>query len=185
MKKIRTNVFHAIICTATFFLCASQAWCWGSEKTTTGIRYEAEKAKIVNSTHKKSDAPAGCERQVFYSGKFAAGGLNTKTALDDVKSDWSNIAYVSFTDVTVEKEGKYIVTIAYNGDDDKTILVRTNNAKAQEVNVPRVSGGAWDKMHKIKVNVELLSGKNTIDISGAIGNKGWENIDYIEVSLAN
>ena len=42
-------------------------------------RYEAEAALIVNSTHKKDDAPIGTERQSFFSGKLAAGGLNKAT----------------------------------------------------------------------------------------------------------
>lgn len=183
MAKMKTDVLHAILCAAALFLCASQVW--SAEKKTTVVRYEAENAKIVNSTHKKPDAPAGCERQVFYSGKLAAGGLNTATALEDVKADWSNIAYVSFTKVAAAKSGKYAVTIAYNGDDDKTILVRANNGKAQVISVPRVSGGAWDRMHKIKVTVELSAGENVLDVSGTIANTGWENIDYIEVGPAN
>jgi hypothetical protein len=182
MAKMKTDVLHAILCAAALFICASQVW--GVEKKKGIVRYEAENAKIVNSTHKKADAPAGCERQVFYSGKLAAGGLNTATALADVKPDWSNIAYVSFTNVAAAKTGKYTITIAYNGDDDKTILIRTNDGKVQVVSMPRVSGGAWDRMHKIKVEVELSAGENVLDVSGAIGNKGWENIDYIEVGPA-
>lgn len=164
-------------------VCTTELFAAGKKKSNGAVRYEGEDAVIVNSTHKKSDAPLGCERQSFFSKQLAVGGINSETELQDIKDDWSNIAYVTFT-VDAPTEGKYDVVLGYNGDDDKTILVRVNNEKFKTVSVPSVSKGAWDRMHKITIPVTFKSGENKLKISGTIGNKGWLNIDYIDVSPA-
>ena len=147
----------------------------------TSVRYEAEAATIVNSAHKKADAPPGTERQSFYSGGLAAGGLNTKTKLAEVAPDWSNVASVVFA-VNVSSAGNYALRIAYNGDDNKTILVRTNGGDSSPVSVPRVGDGTWNLMHAKMVPVVLRAGANTVAISGSLEDAGWLNIDYIELA---
>ncbi|MBQ7658310.1 MAG: cellulase family glycosylhydrolase [Butyrivibrio sp.] len=117
------------------------------------------------------------EDQSFYSGGKAAGNMNTDVTADNVAADWSNINYLTFT-VKAADKGKYPIVMHYNGDDDKEILVKVGDQDAQLVQVPRLSGGAWDKMHDVVAYVDLEKGENTVRISGALGS-GWMNIDYI------
>lgn len=144
-------------------------------------RYEAENARIVNSSHRKADAPLGTERQTFYSGALAAGGLNKPTPRNEVAPDWSNLAYVEFT-VTVPAAGDYRLKLAYNGDDDKAILVRVNDGADVDVALPRIGDGTWNVMHSHSLPVTLRAGTNHISVSGTLGNAGWMNLDYIELS---
>ncbi|WP_026521329.1 cellulase family glycosylhydrolase [Butyrivibrio sp. VCB2001] len=117
------------------------------------------------------------EDQSFYSGGKAAGNMNTDVTADNVADDWSNINYLTFT-VKAADKGKYPIVMHYNGDDDKEILVKVGDNEAQLVQVPRLSGGTWDKMHDVVAYVDLEKGENTLKISGALGS-GWMNIDYI------
>ena len=73
------------------------------------------------------------------------------------------------------------MTIAYNGDDNKTILIRTNADQAQSIDLPRLGDGSWNQMHSKSLTVSLAAGDNTIAVSGTIGDAGWMNIDYIEL----
>ena len=158
--------------------CATAPGAGGSHSGT--VRYEAEAGQIFNSSHHKADVPAGTERQSFYSGGLAAGGLNKETPVADVLPDWSNVAYVRFT--VQAAGGDYVVKVHYNGDDDKTILVRVNEGKAAAVPVPRMGDGTWNVMWDKSIPVTLKPGANTVDLSGTVGNAGWMNIDYIEVA---
>lgn len=118
------------------------------------------------------------EEQNFYSGGKAAGNMNNpEVTAENVAKDWSNINYLTFTVKALDK-GTYPIVMHYNGDDDKEILVKAGDNEAQLVSVPRLSGGAWDKMHDVVVYVDLEKGENTVKISGALGS-GWMNIDYI------
>ena len=117
------------------------------------------------------------EEQSFYSGEKAAGNMNTDVTPENVADDWSNINYLTFT-VNAADKGTYPIVMHYNGDDDKEILVKVGDNEAQLVSVPRLSGGAWDKMHDVVAYVDLEKGENTVKISGALGS-GWMNIDYI------
>lgn len=147
-------------------------------------RYEAEDpiyATVVNSNANKEDAPAGFERQTFFSGKLAAGGLGSEIAINEVNADWSNIRYVQYR-LNVEEAGEYQLRIAYNGDDDKTILVKVNGVQ-QTVELPRQGTGAWDAMWTKTVSVTLQEGYNEICVSGVVGSGAWANIDYIELDI--
>ena len=138
-----------------------------------GTIYEAEDNNIVNGIK---------ENQDFYSGGYAAGGMNSGVALADVTGDWSNIKYVNFSHVNADKAGIYDITIAYNGDDDKTILMKVNGGENIQVSLPKQGDGSWNVMHKKTVQAELKQGLNTVWISGTINNiNTWANIDYIEV----
>lgn len=138
-----------------------------------GTIYEAEDNNIINGEK---------EFQEFYSGGYAAGGMNSSVAYADVASDWSNIKYVNFSHVSADKAGIYDVTIAYNGDDDKTILMKVNGGENIQVSLPKQGDGTWNVMHKKTVQVELNEGLNTIWVSGTINDiTTWANIDYIEV----
>jgi hypothetical protein len=159
--------------------CATTPGAVGSPSAT--VRYEAESGQILNSSHHKADVPAGTERQSFYSGGLAAGGLNKETPLAEVLPDWSNLAYVRFT-VKVGAAGDYVIKVHYNGDDDKTILVRVNGGQASTVPVPRMGDGTWNVMWDKSIPVTLKAGTNTVDVSGTVANAGWMNIDYIDVA---
>ena len=140
-------------------------------------RYEAEEAKIVGV----SGSSAGIESQSFYSGGKAAGGINSATSLESVAADWSNINYVSFDNVTVTEDGTYKIKILYNGNDDKTILVKVNGGENIVVSLPSRAGGSWNTLFSRLIEVDLKAGINTIEVSGTIGNQGWANIDCIDV----
>lgn len=141
-----------------------------------GTIYEAEDNTIVNGVK---------ENQSFYSGGYAAGNMNSGTAYADVAADWSNIKYVNFSHVNADKAGMYDITIAYNGDDDKTILMKVNGGSNIQVSLPKQGDGSWDQMHKKTVRVNLNKGVNTVWVSGTINDiTTWANIDYIEVVYA-
>ncbi|MBR1929944.1 MAG: cellulase family glycosylhydrolase [Lachnospiraceae bacterium] len=117
-----------------------------------------------------------------FSKGVAVSGLGTDVKAEDVASDWSNINYVKF-DVEAQTAGTYKMVLRYNGDDDKAILVKVNDAEAQEVSIPQVSQDAnWAVMHEKYVEIDLLEGTNTVYISGTIGGKGWMNLDRIDIS---
>lgn len=162
-------------------LCVTNVSAEGKKLNNGAMRYEAEDAQIVNSTHKKPDAPVGCEKQPFFSGKYAAGGLNKNTSLNDVAEDWSNIAYVVFK-VNAKEAGRHKMILRYNGDDDKTILIMVNSGNREVVPIPRCAGGRWNKMLEYVTEVNLKKGLNEIKISGTIAGAGWLNIDYIDLS---
>jgi len=143
-------------------------------------RYEAEDALIVLSTHAKPGLPMGTEAQGFFSGKLAAGGLNTSLKAGEVEADWSNLPHVKFR-VNAEVGGPHRLVLAYNGDDDKTILIRVNG-KDIPIHLPPLSGGAWNLMHQKTLVVDLIPGENILQVSGALGGRGWENVDYIELT---
>ncbi|MCR4651902.1 MAG: cellulase family glycosylhydrolase [Lachnospiraceae bacterium] len=120
------------------------------------------------------------EEQGFYSQGSGVGSLESGgISIADVATDWSNIKYVSFN-VNVEKAGKYQLVFTYNGDDNKSILVKANDGEAETVSVPQRSGGAWDKMWTKLVEVDLNAGANTICLSGAVGG-GWINFDCFDL----
>lgn len=142
-----------------------------------GRIYEAENYSIMNGGIR--------EAQSFYSGGYAAGAMNSSTAYANVASDWSNIKYVNFNNIYAEKAGPYNITIAYNGDDDKTILMKVNGGSNIQVSLPKQGDGTWNVMHEKTVQVDLNAGNNTIWISGTINDiNTWANIDYIEVVSA-
>ncbi len=149
-------------------------------------RYQAEDttyATVVNSDAQKEDAPDGFERQEFFSGRLAAGGLSSSTPIAQVASDWSNIKYVRYV-IDVEKAGDYQMRLAYNGDDDKTILLKVNGQQ-QTLDLPQMGDGVWNVMHVKTVPVTLKAGVNEIWISGVVGSSSsWLNIDYIELNIS-
>ena len=141
-----------------------------------GVIYEAEDYTIYGGIR---------EAQSFFSGGYGAGGMNSSTTLANVAADWSNIKYVNFNNVNAAQAGRYTVKIAYNGDDDKTILMKVNGGANQQISLPRLGDGSWNVMHSKTVEVELNAGTNTIWISGTINDiNTWANIDYIEVVYA-
>lgn len=135
-------------------------------------RYEAELATISGG---KSEA------QSFYSGGYGAGSLNNSIGASDVAADWSNIHHVQFN-VNVPADGRYLVLLQYNGDDDKYIMTRTSKAQ-QIVRIPSASAGKeWNKMHVALLDIPMIAGANTLYISGTVGNVStWLNIDCIDV----
>lgn len=147
-------------------------------------RFEAEDpvyATVVNSNMDKEDAPTGFERQTFFSGKLAAGGLGSEIPISQVSADWSNIRYVQYR-LQVEKAGEYQLRIGYNGDDDKTILVKVNGVQ-QTVELSQQGTGSWDVLWTKTIPVTLQEGSNEICVSGVVGSGAWANIDYIELNL--
>ncbi|MBP5198467.1 MAG: cellulase family glycosylhydrolase [Lachnospiraceae bacterium] len=121
------------------------------------------------------------DRQGFYSDGIAAGQMENSQNADDDLGDWSGIKYVDYN-VNVEKAGEYTLVICYNGDDDKTVLVRVGDEEAKELSVPAVDPShAWDKMHTRAVSVNLKAGDNTIKVSGTM-NGGWINLDCVYLS---
>ena len=136
-------------------------------------RLEAESAVISGGT---------TEAQDFYSAGYGVGSLNTGVAVADVKSDWSNIKYVAFT-VDAPAKGTYYMLIQYNGDDDKTILVKSGN-KTSVVSVPAATAShTWNIPHAAAIPVELSAGTNTVYVSGTVADvTTWMNLDCIDVS---
>jgi len=139
-------------------------------------RYEAEDEKVATVV----GSGAVIKEQDFYSGQKAAEEIANDIAIVDVAADWSNIRYVAFT-VKANVAGKHKLVLSYNGDDDKSILVRVNGGDAAVVEVPAVRDDhAWNVMHQKLIEVDLTEGVNTIDISGAVGG-GWLNVDCIDL----
>jgi hypothetical protein len=149
-------------------------------------RYEAEDtnlAAIYNSS-RHGDDPPGSESHNFYSGGKAAGGINKAGNIHEVPHDldWdttTEIAYVKFL-VNVELAGRYLIKIRYNGDDNKSILVKANNAPHIIVRLPPQQGGKWDAVFARQIDLHLNEGENIIWVSGVIGD-GWANIDCIDI----
>ncbi len=118
-----------------------------------------------------------------YSGGKAIGGMN----------GWANDgrAY-STTNVNVDVDGMYKITIAYAATNDgnyPTIDVRVNNGDWISITAP--DSESWDKTTTISTNIELIAGENKIDVTGAClvwyddgsGSKSnqWANVDYFEL----
>lgn len=146
------------------------------------MRYEAEDPDAA-SIHNSSSA-ASVEDQSFYSGGKAAGGLNKSGNISNIDPalNWdtvNTIAYVKFR-VNVSRGGKYLIRIRYNGDDDKSILVKANNGAHKIVSLPRQRGGQWDAAFFRQVDLQLNPGINTVWVSGVVGS-GWANIDCIDI----
>ncbi len=139
-------------------------------------RYEAEDenvATIVGGA-KNSDVSE-------YSGGYAAGSMNSKPQLADVAADWSNLSHVKYT-VNVPVDGEYLLSLNYNGNDDKTILVKVGaDGNQTEVFVPNRAGGEWNNLYEQIIKVTLKAGSNDIYISGTINDTGWINQDCIDL----
>jgi len=190
-KNIDKRFVCAVILCAVLFIfagCASDGLrTYGSLGLESGwTRYEAENTQIASiyNSSRQNDNPPGSEAHPFYSGGKAAGGLNKAGNVNDVppELDWDTtgeIAYVKFL-VTAEQAGKYPMKIRYNGDDDKSILVKTNNGPHQIVRLPQRQGGQWDALFARIVTIELDQGENIVWVSGAVG-PGWCNIDCIDI----
>ena len=150
------------------------------------MRYEAENtavASIHNST-RTTDTPPGSEPGDFYSGGKAAGGINKTGNISAISPtlDWSttsSIAYVKFT-VNVTGAGSYLIKIRYNGNEDKSILVKANTGSHKILSLPEQAGGAWNTVYARQLDLQLNNGQNTIWVSGTIGD-GWANIDCIDI----
>ena len=149
-------------------------------------RYEAEDANIaaIYNSSRQGDDPPGSEAHPFYSGGKAAGGINKAGNVNEVPPDldWdtvSAIAYVKFL-VNIPQAGIYPMKIRYNGDDDKSILVKANNDPHQIVRLPQRMGGQWDAVFSRQVSINLNEGENIVWVSGSIG-PGWANIDCIDI----
>lgn len=146
-------------------------------------RYEAENQNIVN--YGEGGNNDGTESQSFFSNGLAAANMNKDTMFDDIADDWSNLAYVDFT-VNVDVAGVYAVKIAYNGDDDKHIVMRTNNGTNTLIHIPAMrEDHQWDILHAVVQEVNLNAGANSIQISGTVNAAGWANIDFIDVVLVS
>ena len=151
-------------------------------------RYESEDTKVaaIFNSSRKGDTPPGSEAHRFYSGGKAAGGLNKSGNINQVPPDldWSTtteIAYVKFQ-VNVPKAGRYLIKIVYNGDDKKSILVKTNNDPHTIVDLPQRAGGKWDSVFARQIDLRLNGGANTIWVSGTItSGSDWANIDCIDI----
>ena len=137
-------------------------------------RMEAEAAEIFGGA---------VEGQDFYSAKQGVGSMNTGVAEGEIASDLSNIKYVAFK-VNAPKAGTYRALVGYNGDDDKQIVVKINDAPLAVVNVPAVRDDhAWNEMHELYLELELAEGENTVIISGTINNiSTWMNLDYMDIA---
>nr|MDA3851835.1 hypothetical protein [Spirochaetaceae bacterium] len=131
-------------------------------------RYEAEDADVTDGSDEVQD---------FYSEGTAAGSLNTKPAAADVDATWSNISCVKFS-LTGITAGDYTLRFAYNGDDDKTILVKVNDDTNREVSLPAVAGNAWDQLITKDGTATFVEGDNSVWISAPVDDTGWANIDY-------
>jgi len=149
-------------------------------------RYEAEDSAVagIYNSSRQGDDPPGSEAHGFYSGGKAAGGLNKGGNVNEIPLDldWdtmSGIAYVKFL-VKAPQAGRYLIKIRYNGDDNKNILVKSNNNPHVVVRLPQQQGGQWDAIFARQVDLQLTEGENTIWVSGAIG-EGWANIDCIDI----
>ena len=102
--------------------------------------------------------------------------LNWDTASADA------IAYVKFT-VTVEQAGNYQVNIYYNGNDNKSILVKLNDYAHTVISLPTRDGGTGDWNHLFNKQIilgDFEAGTNTVWVSGTIGG-GWTNVDCIDI----
>ena len=158
------------------------------------IRYEAEDksvAEVIGAGAPNPGAddhtPTG-ELKNFYSGGEAAARINkpgSNIANISPAADWSNlgtnvIGYVKFT-VNVMEAGDYRVNIIYNGDDEKTILVKLNNEPYLVVYLPPQYVGWNGLVTRQLVLANFNAGENTVRVSGAIGGSGWLNIDCIDI----
>ncbi len=143
-------------------------------------RYEAEdeKTAVIHGGKLEVDVPDDWTPD--YSGGNAAGGMNSDVMLEDVAEDWSNIKYVEFT-VEAAEAGAYQMVLRYNGNDNKTILVKVNDGEQEVLSVPQQAGGEWNTMLNQLVTVDLKKGENKICISGTINNEGWMNLDCIDI----
>jgi len=145
-------------------------------------RYEAEDAVKVNSAD---------ETQPFYSEGRGVNGIQNPDKMNEMPNDWSTIvnlgkklAYVKFT-VNAASEGDYIIDLIYNGNDNKTILVKYWGM-AVPLSLPEVTGQSWNTVFTYRfILKELSEGENEIWISNVFGDDAaWMNIDCIDVIKA-
>ena len=145
-------------------------------------RYEAENAVKVNGEN---------ESQLFYSEGKGVNGIQNPDKMNEMPNDWSTIinldkklAYIKFT-VNAASEDDYIIDLIYNGNDNKTILVKFWGM-AVPLSLPEVTGQSWDTMFTHRFILKGLSeGENEIWISNVFGDDtAWMNIDCIDVIKA-
>jgi hypothetical protein len=167
-------------------------------------RYESEDL-LVATIHNSSRAATGwwndvpgTEPTTFSSGGATAGGLNKNgsNVTTDVSGigplvNWDTLprgtaantdtlAYVKFT-VTVPEAGEYRVNIIYNGNDDKSILVKLNDNPSRILSLPSIGGLGWDSVFTRQLILgPFTAGENTIWVSGTRF-EGWANIDCIDI----
>ena len=130
------------------------------------IYFEAEdEGKVTRVGGKTTD-----DNKDNFSNGWAVADLGTDKKAEEVADDWSNIHYIKF-DVNAETEGTYKMVIRYNGDDDKSILVKTTEKKNQSEKVDRgdvttvfsdVVAGKWyvDAVQYV-YNNGIMGGKGT------------------------
>lgn len=145
-------------------------------------RYEAELG--VLSSEAKSEA------QSFYSAGAAAGGFGTHPLVSAVLDDWSNVGFVKLS-LPGLTAGTYKMRLVYNGDDNKTILVRVNGGTAVQVDLPQLAGGTWNQLFRKDLTLQLKDGTNSLWISCTVKKdgvvyaapswEGWANFDSVDL----
>lgn len=142
-------------------------------------RHEAEDA--ISFTKGSASNEHSISENENYSGGKAVGGMNT----------WpdNGRAYCT-TKVNATEAGKYIMTIGYAGGEANhpcNIDVRINEGDWISTTAPDT---AWNVVGTISLEVKLVEGENTIDVTGACNvyyagmSWEWVNIDYFELAKA-
>ena len=112
-----------------------------------------------------------------YEGESAtlSGGAKNVNSVDASGTGYADMqeGNISFTGVTVESAGKYLLTIHYKAPDDKVNYLKVNGASAGNIDFKAAS--SWTD---VSTPVTLKAGANTIALEKFWG---WISVDYISI----
>lgn len=134
----------------------------------------------MNTTKKAlvlSLATAICAFAAQYEGESASlsGGAKNVNSADASGTGYADMqeGNITFTGVTAESAGKYLLTIHYKASDDKVNYLKVNGASAGSIDFK-----ATDKWTDVSTPVTLKAGTNSIALEKFWG---WISVDYISI----
>lgn len=128
-------------------------------------RHEAENAEF--------NAPAHSDEYGSFSGGKYVADLNG-TSIEEAKKA---------TFAVEASAGTYKLTIGYATWMDTSMAFSVNGEAYKELSLQQTGNeGNWYTVGTVSTYIVLSEGKNTISVTGAIIDKQWINLDYIEIS---
>jgi len=129
----------------------------------------------------KSGGTVGDTGNGNWSGGKYMGDMGTKTPLSgssEISSDLSNVNYLSYS-YTANATGIYEIFIRYATQTNSIAHLRVNQASWIEVELLNTTW--WDNPRVVHITANMISGVNTITLTGTTNNGGWVNYDFIDV----
>lgn len=129
----------------------------------------------------KSGGSVGDSGNGNWSGGEYMGDMGTKTTLSgssEISTDLSNVNYLSYSYIA-NTTGIYELFIRYATETNSIAHLRVN--QRSWIDVDLLNSTWWDNPRVVHITANMVTGANTITLTGTTNNGGWVNYDFIDV----